>query len=151
MKGVENKRKGRKQSVDGCIFVLMLIYFHKTKFSHPFAPDAPLTPWVAHWTKQMMLERIFLEKQRNHWDFCTERKKRKKKQKQRRRNKKNGNKEKKTTTERVSCLRTEQTKDNAAERRKRALKMIREKRSKKRNDGAQSANIAPDQFDSPKT
>ncbi|XLT64853.1 hypothetical protein HN873_021292, partial [Arachis hypogaea] len=46
--------------------------------------------------------------------------------------------------------RIEQTKDNVAERRKRALETIREKRSKKRNDGAQSANIAPDQFDSPK-
>ncbi|QHO19630.1 uncharacterized protein DS421_11g330670 [Arachis hypogaea] len=45
---------------------------------------------------------------------------------------------------------TEQAKDNAAERRKRALEMIREKRSKKRNDGAQTANTAPDQFDSPK-
>ncbi|RYQ82921.1 hypothetical protein Ahy_B10g101506 [Arachis hypogaea] len=59
--GVENKRKGRKQSVDGCIFVLMLIYFHETKFLHPFAPDAPPAPWVAHWTKQMMLERISKE------------------------------------------------------------------------------------------
>ncbi|QHO20131.1 uncharacterized protein DS421_11g335180 [Arachis hypogaea] len=45
---------------------------------------------------------------------------------------------------------TEQEKDNTSERRKRALEMIREKRSKKRNDGAQSANIAPNQFESPK-
>ncbi|KAL4350119.1 hypothetical protein AHAS_Ahas10G0110100 [Arachis hypogaea] len=44
---------------------------------------------------------------------------------------------------------TKQAKDNAVERRKRALEMIREKRSKKRNDGAQSANIASDQFDFP--
>ncbi|RYR24737.1 hypothetical protein Ahy_B02g058258 [Arachis hypogaea] len=43
MKGVENKRKGRKQSVDGCVFVLMLIYFHEIKFPRPFAPDAPCT------------------------------------------------------------------------------------------------------------
>ncbi|XLS62455.1 hypothetical protein HN51_016683, partial [Arachis hypogaea] len=41
-------------------------------------------------------------------------------------------------------------KDNATKRRKRALETIREKRSKKRNDRAQSTNIAPDQFDSPK-
>ncbi|QHO05452.1 uncharacterized protein DS421_14g446430 [Arachis hypogaea] len=46
---------------------------------------------------------------------------------------------------------TEQAKDNAAEKRKRALEMIRKKRSKKRNNGAQSTNIAPDQFDSPQT
>ncbi|KAL4390646.1 hypothetical protein AHAS_Ahas03G0165900 [Arachis hypogaea] len=44
---------------------------------------------------------------------------------------------------------TEQEKDNAAEKRKRALEIIMEKRSKKRNDGPQSTNIAPDQFDSP--
>ncbi|RYQ96408.1 hypothetical protein Ahy_B08g092154 [Arachis hypogaea] len=61
MKGVENKRKGRKQSVDGCVFVLMFIYFHEIKFPRPFGPDAPPTPWVAHWTKQMMLERISSE------------------------------------------------------------------------------------------
>ncbi|RYR65635.1 hypothetical protein Ahy_A03g011561 [Arachis hypogaea] len=61
MKGVENKRKGKKQSVDRCVFVLMLIYFHETKFPHPFAPDAPPAPWVAYWTRQMMLERISSE------------------------------------------------------------------------------------------
>ncbi|RYQ97239.1 hypothetical protein Ahy_B08g093263 [Arachis hypogaea] len=61
MKGVENKRKGKKESVDGCVFVLMLIYFHETKFSRPFAPDAPPAPWVAHWTRQMMVERISSE------------------------------------------------------------------------------------------
>ncbi|RYR24743.1 hypothetical protein Ahy_B02g058267 [Arachis hypogaea] len=46
MKGVKNKRKGKKQSVDGCVFVLMLIYFHETKFPRPFAPDAPPVPWT---------------------------------------------------------------------------------------------------------
>ncbi|RYR05336.1 hypothetical protein Ahy_B06g085208 [Arachis hypogaea] len=61
MKGVENKKKGKKQFIDGCIFVLMLIYFHETKFSRPFAPDAPPASWVAHWTRQMMLERISSE------------------------------------------------------------------------------------------
>ncbi|QHN87385.1 uncharacterized protein DS421_16g554630 [Arachis hypogaea] len=86
---LKTKERGKKQPVDGCAFVLMLIYFHEIKFPCPFSPDAPPAP-------------------------------------------------------------TEQAKDNAAERRKRALEMIREKRSKKTNDGAQSANIAPDQFDSPK-
>ncbi|KAL4288041.1 hypothetical protein AHAS_Ahas19G0246500 [Arachis hypogaea] len=46
--------------------------------------------------------------------------------------------------ERVAKIPTQLDKD------KRALEIIREKRSKKRNDGAQSANIAPDQFDIPK-
>ncbi|QHN81526.1 uncharacterized protein DS421_20g687670 [Arachis hypogaea] len=61
--------------------------------------------------------------------------------------KENGKKFKRTFV--VFIQKTEQAKDNAAEKRKRALEMIREKRSKKRNDGAQSTNIAPDQFNSP--
>ncbi|RYR21171.1 hypothetical protein Ahy_B03g066438 [Arachis hypogaea] len=61
MKGVENKREGKKQSVDGCVFVLILIYFHETKFSRPFAPDAPPAPWVAYWTRKMIIERISSE------------------------------------------------------------------------------------------
>ncbi|RYR48786.1 hypothetical protein Ahy_A07g034864 isoform A [Arachis hypogaea] len=43
---------------------------------------------------------------------------------------------------------TEHVKDSAAERRRQALEMIREKRSKKRNDGAQTVNVALDRFDS---
>ncbi|RYR54460.1 hypothetical protein Ahy_A06g029739 isoform A [Arachis hypogaea] len=30
-------------------------------FSRPFAPDIPPAPWVAHWTRKMMLERISSE------------------------------------------------------------------------------------------
>nr|XP_029151951.1 uncharacterized protein LOC114926044 [Arachis hypogaea] len=58
MKRVENKRDGKKQSVDGCVFVLMLIYFRETKFPRLFAPDAPLASWVAYWTREKIIERI---------------------------------------------------------------------------------------------
>ncbi|QHO56905.1 uncharacterized protein DS421_3g77750 [Arachis hypogaea] len=162
MKGVENKREGNKQSVDGCVFVLMLIYFHETKFPRPFAPDAPPAPWVTYWTREKIIERISSETT----------------QPLRRRNKKNHNKKRKQplkvvkkqtkkTKHKTSIIKrrkqperaaktptqlekeTEQEKDNAAEKRKRALEIIMEKRSKKRNDGPQSTNIAPDQFDSP--
>ncbi|KAL4321528.1 hypothetical protein AHAS_Ahas14G0119500 [Arachis hypogaea] len=47
-KGIEARRKGKKQSVDGCVFVLMLIYFHESKFPHLDAPEALGPPWVAH-------------------------------------------------------------------------------------------------------
>ncbi|QHO24756.1 uncharacterized protein DS421_12g375020 [Arachis hypogaea] len=49
----------------------------------------------------------------------------------------------------ILCIfRTEQVKDNAGERKRQALEMLREKRSKRRNDGTQTTNVAPDQFDS---
>ncbi|RYR16479.1 hypothetical protein Ahy_B04g073508 [Arachis hypogaea] len=60
-KGIENKRKGKKQSVEGCVFVLMLIYFHETKFPHLDGLDAPPAPWVSYWTKKMILDWIFEE------------------------------------------------------------------------------------------
>ncbi|RYR08002.1 hypothetical protein Ahy_B05g075522 [Arachis hypogaea] len=60
-KGIENKRKGKKQSVEGCVFVLMLIYFHETKFAHLDGLDAPPAPWVAYWTKKMIPDRISKE------------------------------------------------------------------------------------------
>ncbi|QHN76335.1 uncharacterized protein DS421_19g642990 [Arachis hypogaea] len=59
--GIENKRKGKKQSVEGCVFVLMLIYFHETKFPRLDGLDAPPAPWVAYWTEKMMLDQIFEE------------------------------------------------------------------------------------------
>ncbi|RYR28699.1 hypothetical protein Ahy_B01g052855 isoform B [Arachis hypogaea] len=45
---LKTREGGKKQSIDGCVFILMLIYFHETKFPRPFAPDASPVPWVAH-------------------------------------------------------------------------------------------------------
>ncbi|RYR29778.1 hypothetical protein Ahy_B01g054289 [Arachis hypogaea] len=158
---VENKRKRKKQSVDGCVFVLMLIYFYETKFPLPFAPDAPPALWVAHSTRQMILEQISREATEPLGLLYNKGKKKLKTKTSNLDKKEKGKKIKKKIVEMDSSSeeerfsesesesQNEQAKDNAAKRRKRALEMIREKRSKKRNDGAQSANIAPDHFDSP--
>ncbi|RYR72831.1 hypothetical protein Ahy_A02g007045 [Arachis hypogaea] len=58
---LKTRERGKKQSIDGYVFVLILIYFHETKFPHPFAPDAPPAPWVAHWTREMIVEWISSE------------------------------------------------------------------------------------------
>ncbi|QHN98230.1 uncharacterized protein DS421_18g634220 [Arachis hypogaea] len=60
-KGIKARRKGKKQSVDDCVFVLMLIYFHESRFPRLDAPAAPRPPWVAHWTRKRMLDRISKE------------------------------------------------------------------------------------------
>ncbi|KAL4350043.1 hypothetical protein AHAS_Ahas10G0102500 [Arachis hypogaea] len=124
----------------------MLIYFHEIKFLCPFAPDAPPAPWVAHWTREMMIERDFIRS-----NTTIEEERLSKSESESQENKiKNTPVIKRKQPERVAKTpaqphkETEQAKDNAAKRRKRALEMIREKRSKKRNDGAQSANVAPD-------
>ncbi|RYR49048.1 hypothetical protein Ahy_A07g035332 [Arachis hypogaea] len=47
---IGNKRKRKKHSVEGC--------FHETKFPRSDRLDAPPAPWVAYWTKKMMLGQI---------------------------------------------------------------------------------------------
>ncbi|RYQ96724.1 hypothetical protein Ahy_B08g092580 [Arachis hypogaea] len=170
IKGVENKRKGKKQSVDGCIYVLMLIYFHETKFPHSFTPKSPPAPWVAHWTREMMLQWISFEAT-EPLGLLYNKGKKKEKTKTRNLDKKENGKEIKkkiveidssseeerfseseiqeneiektpvikrkqpkrvAKTQAQSDKENEQAKDNATERRKRALEMIREKISKKK-------------------
>ncbi|KAL4371204.1 hypothetical protein AHAS_Ahas06G0142400 [Arachis hypogaea] len=43
---------------------------------------------------------------------------------------------------------TEQVKVSATKRRREALQLLREKRSKRKNDGARNTNVAPNAFDS---
>ncbi|QHO13749.1 uncharacterized protein DS421_15g518150 [Arachis hypogaea] len=57
-KGIEAQRQGKKQSVDGCVFVLIIIYFHECKFPRLDAPETPGPPWVAHWTRSLLLDWI---------------------------------------------------------------------------------------------
>ncbi|QHN94026.1 uncharacterized protein DS421_17g597750 [Arachis hypogaea] len=60
-KGIKAQREGKKLSIDGCVFVLMLIYFHESKFPRLEADNAPGPPWVAYWTRRKLLDRIDLE------------------------------------------------------------------------------------------
>ncbi|KAL4357239.1 hypothetical protein AHAS_Ahas09G0166800 [Arachis hypogaea] len=48
IKGIKARRVGHKLSVDGCVFVLMIIYFHETKFPNSKVDDAPGPPWVEY-------------------------------------------------------------------------------------------------------
>ncbi|KAL4390118.1 hypothetical protein AHAS_Ahas03G0113100 [Arachis hypogaea] len=60
-KGIKAQREGKKLSVDGCIFVLMLIYLHESKFPRLEADNALKPPCVAYWTWRKLIDRIALE------------------------------------------------------------------------------------------
>ncbi|RYR29235.1 hypothetical protein Ahy_B01g053586 [Arachis hypogaea] len=60
-KGIEARRKEKKQSIDSCVFVLMIIYFHDSKFPQLDAHDTPGPPWVAKWTRSNLLNWIAKE------------------------------------------------------------------------------------------
>ncbi|KAL4365865.1 hypothetical protein AHAS_Ahas07G0148800 [Arachis hypogaea] len=60
LKGIKAQKAREKLSVDGCIFVLMIIYFHKSMFTDGAADDTP-EPWVAYWTRRRLVDRIAFE------------------------------------------------------------------------------------------
>ncbi|QHO24340.1 uncharacterized protein DS421_12g371370 [Arachis hypogaea] len=47
-KGIEARKQGKKRFVDGCMFILMMIYFHESKFPQLDALETPGRPWLAH-------------------------------------------------------------------------------------------------------
>ncbi|KAL4343363.1 hypothetical protein AHAS_Ahas11G0070900 [Arachis hypogaea] len=58
---IKAQREGKKLSVDGCVFVLMLIYFHESKFPRLEVDNAPEPPWVAYWTWKKLVDQIASE------------------------------------------------------------------------------------------
>ncbi|MED6169055.1 hypothetical protein PIB30_017622 [Stylosanthes scabra] len=53
-------RERNKQSIDGCRYMLVLIYFNFRQYVVNLK-SAPEGPWVIHWTKEMLIEKIHEE------------------------------------------------------------------------------------------
>ncbi|RYR58999.1 hypothetical protein Ahy_A05g024852 [Arachis hypogaea] len=157
-KGIENGRKGKKQSVDGCVFVLMLIYFHESKSSWLDAPEAPGHGGPLDTEEDARPDflgsnrynesRSESKDQEEEEIEKTGTKKRKQPQKV---VKKESQKKKPVLTDSESISESEKherVRVSAAERRREALQLLKENRAKIRNDKAQKTNVAPDRFDS---
>ncbi|RYR09429.1 hypothetical protein Ahy_B05g077748 [Arachis hypogaea] len=48
VKGISNYHLKKKKSNDGCLYALMIIYFHLTKNTNKKAEAIPGPPWVSH-------------------------------------------------------------------------------------------------------
>ena len=62
VKGISDYQEKKKKAINGCLFALMIIYFHLSKNNKgKNRAERPLKPWIANWTKEQLVERMTAE------------------------------------------------------------------------------------------
>ncbi|RYR67156.1 hypothetical protein Ahy_A03g013431 [Arachis hypogaea] len=61
IKGITDYKKKKKKAIDGCLFALMIIYFHLSKNKGKKRTERPPKPWIANWSKEQLVERMSAE------------------------------------------------------------------------------------------
>ncbi|RYR02519.1 hypothetical protein Ahy_B06g081315 [Arachis hypogaea] len=51
----------KKKAIDGCLFALMIVYFHLSKNKDKKGGERPPEPWIANWTREQFVERMRAE------------------------------------------------------------------------------------------
>ncbi|RYQ83494.1 hypothetical protein Ahy_B10g102179 [Arachis hypogaea] len=65
VKGITDYKEKKKKAIDGCLFALMIIYFHLSKNKGKKRAERPPKPWIANWTKEQLVERMTAEREEN--------------------------------------------------------------------------------------
>ncbi|RYR65789.1 hypothetical protein Ahy_A03g011709 [Arachis hypogaea] len=52
IKGITDYKEKKKKAINGCLFALMIIYFHLSKNKGKNRTERPPKPWIANWTKE---------------------------------------------------------------------------------------------------
>ncbi|QHO13661.1 uncharacterized protein DS421_15g517420 [Arachis hypogaea] len=63
IKGITDYQDKKKKAIDGCLFALMIIYFHLSENKGKKRAERPPKPWIANWTKEKLVERMTAEKE----------------------------------------------------------------------------------------
>ncbi|QHN96138.1 uncharacterized protein DS421_18g615820 [Arachis hypogaea] len=61
--GITDYKEKKKKAIDGCLFTLMIIYFHLSKNKGKKRAERPPKPWIANWTKEQLVERMTAERE----------------------------------------------------------------------------------------
>ncbi|QHN87511.1 uncharacterized protein DS421_16g555750 [Arachis hypogaea] len=59
--GITDYKEKKKKAIDGCLFALMIIYFHLSKNKGKKRAERPPKPWIANWSKEQLVERMNAE------------------------------------------------------------------------------------------
>ncbi|XP_020962422.1 uncharacterized protein LOC110264711 [Arachis ipaensis] len=46
----------KKKSIDGCLFALMIVYFHLSKNKDKKGEERPPQPWIANWNREQLVK-----------------------------------------------------------------------------------------------
>ncbi|RYR48498.1 hypothetical protein Ahy_A07g034519 [Arachis hypogaea] len=63
IKGITDYQEKKKKAIDGCLFALMIIYFHFSENKGKKRAERPPKPWIANWTKEQLVERMTAERE----------------------------------------------------------------------------------------
>ncbi|XP_020962414.1 uncharacterized protein LOC110264675 [Arachis ipaensis] len=61
VKGITDYKEKKKKAIDGCLFALVIIYFHLSKNKGKKRAERPPKPWIANWSKEQLVERMNAE------------------------------------------------------------------------------------------
>ncbi|QHO23005.1 uncharacterized protein DS421_12g359950 [Arachis hypogaea] len=61
--GITDYQEKKKKAINGCLFALMIIYFHLSKNKGKNSVERPPKPWIANWTKEQLVERMNAERE----------------------------------------------------------------------------------------
>ncbi|QHN98943.1 uncharacterized protein DS421_13g393720 [Arachis hypogaea] len=61
IKGITNYNLKKKKSIDGCLFALMIVYFHLSTKKEKKGEERTAQPWIANWNKEQLVERMRAE------------------------------------------------------------------------------------------
>ncbi|QHO21986.1 uncharacterized protein DS421_11g351310 [Arachis hypogaea] len=64
IKGITDYQDKKKKAIDGCLFALMIIYFHLSENKGKKRAERSPKPWIANWTKEKLVERMTAEKKK---------------------------------------------------------------------------------------
>ncbi|RYR78912.1 hypothetical protein Ahy_A01g003778 [Arachis hypogaea] len=59
----QDYQEKKKKAINGCLFALMIIYFHLSKNKGKNRAERPQKPWIANWTKEQLVERMNAERE----------------------------------------------------------------------------------------
>ncbi|RYR39214.1 hypothetical protein Ahy_A09g044707 [Arachis hypogaea] len=59
----QDYQEKKKKAINGCLFALMIIYFHLSKNKGKNRVERPPKPWIANWTKEQLVERMNAERE----------------------------------------------------------------------------------------
>ncbi|RYR40544.1 hypothetical protein Ahy_A09g046294 [Arachis hypogaea] len=63
IKGITDYQEKKKKAINGCLFALMIIYFHLSKNKGKNRVERPPKPWIANWTKEQLVKRMNAERE----------------------------------------------------------------------------------------
>ncbi|RYR38425.1 hypothetical protein Ahy_A09g043468 [Arachis hypogaea] len=62
--GITDYQEKKKKAINGCLFALMIIYFHLSKKKGKNRVERPPKPWIANWTKEQLVKRMNEEREK---------------------------------------------------------------------------------------